>query len=92
MFDRCLTGKTALVTGAFSGLGRHFATTLAAAGASVGLGAVAQYAQPLKDAADKLTPYSGSNLMEHAAQVLLTVAGVCLVAGIIHDWMQHQNA
>lgn len=34
-----LTGKTALVTGASSGLGRHFARVLAGAGAKVGLAA-----------------------------------------------------
>ena len=34
-----LTGKTALVTGASSGLGRHFALTLARAGASVAIAA-----------------------------------------------------
>ena len=32
-----LNGKTALVTGAFGGLGRHFALTLSRAGAAVGL-------------------------------------------------------
>jgi NAD(P)-dependent dehydrogenase (short-subunit alcohol dehydrogenase family) len=32
-----ISGRCALVTGAFSGLGRHFALTLAAAGAKVGL-------------------------------------------------------
>ncbi len=37
LFD--LTGKTALVTGASSGLGRHFALTLARAGAQVALAA-----------------------------------------------------
>lgn len=40
MFDRqCLAGKSALVTGASSGLGRHFAEVLARAGASVTLAA-----------------------------------------------------
>ena len=34
-----LSGKTALVTGASSGLGRHFARTLAAAGAHVAVAA-----------------------------------------------------
>jgi len=37
MFEQSLTGKCALVTGAFGGLGRHFALTLATAGASVAL-------------------------------------------------------
>lgn len=37
LFD--LSGKTAIVTGASSGLGRHFALTLAKAGARVALGA-----------------------------------------------------
>lgn len=37
--DRRLDGKVALVTGASSGLGAHFAVTLAAAGASVGVAA-----------------------------------------------------
>lgn len=37
MFENSLTGKCALVTGAFGGLGRHFAQSLARAGAAVGL-------------------------------------------------------
>jgi len=37
MFEISLAGKCALVTGAFGGLGRHFALTLAGAGAAVGL-------------------------------------------------------
>jgi NAD(P)-dependent dehydrogenase (short-subunit alcohol dehydrogenase family) len=37
MFEHSLTGKCALVTGAFGGLGKHFALTLARAGASVAL-------------------------------------------------------
>jgi NAD(P)-dependent dehydrogenase (short-subunit alcohol dehydrogenase family) len=40
MFDRqTLAGKTALIKGASSGLGRHFAEVLARAGASVTLAA-----------------------------------------------------
>ena len=37
MFENSLQGKCALVTGAFGGLGRHFALTLVRAGARVGL-------------------------------------------------------
>ncbi|HZP86363.1 MAG TPA: SDR family NAD(P)-dependent oxidoreductase [Burkholderiales bacterium] len=37
MFSNSLAGKTALVTGAFGGLGRHFASTLAKAGTAVGV-------------------------------------------------------
>ena len=45
LFD--LTGKHALVTGASSGLGRHFAGTLAAAGAKVSVAARRQDARQL---------------------------------------------
>ncbi len=37
MFENSMQGKCALVTGAFGGLGRHFALTLVRAGARVGL-------------------------------------------------------
>jgi NAD(P)-dependent dehydrogenase (short-subunit alcohol dehydrogenase family) len=37
LFGKCLEGRCALVTGAFGGLGRHFALTLVRAGARVAL-------------------------------------------------------
>jgi NAD(P)-dependent dehydrogenase (short-subunit alcohol dehydrogenase family) len=37
MFEDALRGRCALITGAFGGLGRHFALTLSRAGAAVGL-------------------------------------------------------
>ncbi|TDU28359.1 NAD(P)-dependent dehydrogenase (short-subunit alcohol dehydrogenase family) [Panacagrimonas perspica] len=55
LFD--LTGKTALVTGASSGLGRHFALTLARAGAQVAL--AARRADKLADAVKEIEALGG---------------------------------
>ena len=55
LFD--LTGKTALVTGASSGLGRHFAACLAAAGASVVV--AARRMDLLESLANELTARGG---------------------------------
>ena len=52
-----LDGKTALVTGASSGLGRHFALTLARAGAKVAL--AARRAENLNDLADEIAGFDG---------------------------------
>ncbi|MFQ5993819.1 MAG: SDR family NAD(P)-dependent oxidoreductase [Acidiferrobacterales bacterium] len=52
-----LTGETALVTGASSGLGRHFASTLAGAGAAVVLAARRQ--DQLRDAAEQIKSRGG---------------------------------
>lgn len=53
-----LTGQTALVTGASSGLGRHFATTLAAAGATVAL--AARRVERLEDTAKQIEADGGT--------------------------------
>jgi NAD(P)-dependent dehydrogenase (short-subunit alcohol dehydrogenase family) len=53
-----MTGKVALVTGASDGLGRHFAETLAAAGAAVVLGA--RRADKLADAVAEIVQAGGS--------------------------------
>lgn len=55
-----LTGQIALVTGASSGLGAHFAETLAGAGAKVVLGA--RRADRLQDLAAQITSTGGSAL------------------------------
>lgn len=60
LFDRlfALDGKSALVTGASSGLGQHFASTLATAGAHVIL--AARRADRLSDLADRIAAAGGS--------------------------------
>jgi NAD(P)-dependent dehydrogenase (short-subunit alcohol dehydrogenase family) len=55
LFD--LTGKCALVTGASSGLGRHFAQTLARAGAHVGV--AARRADRVAEVVDEITQAGG---------------------------------
>ena len=52
-----LTGKAAIVTGASSGLGRHFARTLAKAGAKVAL--AARRIEPLCDLARQIESFDG---------------------------------
>ena len=52
-----MRGRVALVTGASSGLGRHFANTLAAAGAAVGL--VARRADRLESLSRAITDAGG---------------------------------
>ena len=56
LFD--VTGRTALVTGASSGLGRHFAMTLAGAGAKVAL--AARREDRLEDAVETIESRGGS--------------------------------
>ncbi|MGH6919024.1 MAG: SDR family NAD(P)-dependent oxidoreductase, partial [Geminicoccaceae bacterium] len=52
-----LTGKVAIVAGASSGLGRHFALTLAKAGAKVAL--AARRTEKLKELAGEIEAFDG---------------------------------
>src|SRR5262245_39064947 len=67
-----LTGRTALVTGASSGLGRYFATVLAAAGAKVALAARRQ---------DRLEELTGL-ILERGGQAAAVVLDVTKPAAI----------
>jgi NAD(P)-dependent dehydrogenase (short-subunit alcohol dehydrogenase family) len=67
-----LEGKIALVTGASSGIGRHFATTLARSGASV---VVAARREPLLgELVDEIRAWGG-----HAAPLLLDVTSIASI-------------
>ena len=54
----------------------------AATGVSVAGAACAQYAAPVKEAADKLADFTGAPIISHAVTILLTIAGLCTLAGI----------
>jgi NAD(P)-dependent dehydrogenase (short-subunit alcohol dehydrogenase family) len=71
LFD--MTGKVALITGASDGLGRHFARTLAAAGATVVLGA--RRAAKLDEAAAEIEQRGGA-----AIPVIIDVTSEASVA------------
>ncbi len=73
-----LQGRTALVTGASSGLGRHFANLLARAGASVAL--AARRVDRLEEACAEITAAGG-----HAIAVPLDVGDAASVASAVEQ-------
>ena len=73
-----LDGRTALVTGASGGLGRHFALVLAAAGASVAV--AARRAEPLEGVAAEIVAAGGA-----AAAVALDVTDGAAVKAAFDD-------
>lgn len=80
MFD--LTGKTALVTGASAGLGRHFARTLAAHGAAVV--ATARREAPLRELVGEIERAGGAALA--LALDVTDVDAVAVVSGEAARW------
>lgn len=63
----------------------------AVAGTCVALAGAAQYAEPIKHAADALAPAAGSAVIQKIVTVLLTVAGVCILAGVINAAIKHKR-
>lgn len=64
----------------------------AATGISVAGAACAQYAPAVKSAADKLADYTGAPIIQTAVTVLLTVAGLCTLAGIVSAMLKQRAA
>jgi lysozyme len=65
----------------------HVVTAVCAAGALC-----TQYAQPVKDAADQLAAFSGSHIISHISEILLTVAGLATLAGLVSAMLKNKQA
>lgn len=63
----------------------------ALAGASLGLGVVAQAAEPAKAAAQSLADFTGAPWIAHISTALLTLAGIAILATIAQKWVDHRR-
>jgi lysozyme len=54
--------------------------------------ACTQYAKPIKDAADQLGAFSGSHIIAHVTEALLTVAGIATLAGLAATLIKNRQA
>jgi len=54
--------------------------------------ACTEYAKPVKDAADQLSAFSGSHLIAHISEALLTVAGLATLAGLAAAMLKNRQA
>lgn len=50
------------------------------------------YAAPVKNAADQLAAFSGSHIISHVSEALLTVAGIATLGGIAAGWLKNRQA
>jgi hypothetical protein len=73
---------------------KTFLAQAGAAAAMVGAGGtqLAQYAPTVKTAADKLSDYTGSPIVQHAVTILLTVAGGLTMVGIASAYLKQRSA
>jgi GH24 family phage-related lysozyme (muramidase) len=65
----------------------HVVTAVCAAGAYC-----AQYAKPVKDAADQLAAFTGAPVIAHLSQILLTAAGIATLAGLVVAFLKNKQA
>lgn len=59
-------------------------------GVSVAGAGIAEFAEPTKKAANQLADFTGSPLIQHAVTGMLTLAGLCVLAGIISAWLKQR--
>lgn len=63
-----------------------------AAGVSLIGASAAEYAVPIKTTADKLSDFTGSPIIQHVVTILLTVAGLCVLAGIASTVLKQRRS
>lgn len=63
-----------------------------ATGVSVCGAVAAEYSAPIKGAADKLADYTGAPIIQHIVTVLITIAGLCTLAGIVSTLIKQRRA
>jgi lysozyme len=59
-------------------------------GVSIAGAAASQYSAPIKSAADQLAAFTGAPVIEHISTILITVAGLCAMAGIVSAVLKHR--
>lgn len=84
-------GMTPPVTDVKPLVKQHAFLAQAGAGASVGLATISQFAEPTKKAAAQLAEFTGAPIIEHLTTTLLTIAGLCVVAGLVATWLKQRS-
>ena len=61
-------------------------------GVTVAGAACAQYAPAVKTAADQLADYTGAPIIAHVQTILMTLAGLCVAAGLLSAYLKQRHA
>lgn len=59
-------------------------------GVTIAGAAASQYSAPIKSAADQLAAFTGAPIIEHITTILITIAGLCALAGIASTVLKHR--